>query len=347
MSAPAHQSHTPYQEQWSIDLQRQLPWSMIVDVGYTGTHAVALRALFALDQLPAADLALGTQLTQTVANPFYGYITNPSSSLSLKTVQYAQLLRPYPQFTALNQVVAPVGYSSYQALEVKFERRFSTGFAILFNWTHSKSIDNVGENTSISNCFSCDRSLSAFDTPNAANLSMRYELPFGTGKKMLSHGLAAKVFGNWALAGIYTYSSGLPVAVSSPDNSNSFDIGPFRPDATGASAALPGGPQMVSNGQYFNAAAFTRTPQFQFGNVSHYLPEVRNPPNFGLNALIEKRISVHERYKVEFRTELLNATNSVNFAGPQTSITSSAFGTISLTQVNNPRAIQFGLKVSF
>ena len=51
--------------------------------------------------------------------------------------------------------------------------------------------------------------------------------------------------------------------------------------------------------------------------------------------------------KTDSRTELFNATNSVNFAGPQTSITSSAFGTISLTQVNNPRALQFGLRVLF
>ena len=50
---------------------------------------------------------------------------------------------------------------------------------------------------------------------------------------------------------------------------------------------------------------------------------------------------------MQLRTELFNATNSVNFAGPQTAITSSAFGTISLTQVNNPRAIQFGLRVLF
>ena len=112
-------------------------------------------------------------------------------------------------------------------------------------------------------------------------------------------------------------------------------------------AALPGGPQIKDNGQYFNTAAFARTPQFQFGNVSRYLSDVRFPNNFGLNALIEKQVSFHERYRVEFRTELFNATNSVNFAGPQTSITSSAFGTIALTQVNNPRAIQLGLKVAF
>ena len=137
------------------------------------------------------------------------------------------------------------------------------------------------------------------------------------------------------------------MAVSSPDNSNSFDIGPFRPDATGIPAALPGGPQIVDNGLYFNPAAFVRTPQFQFGNVSRYLGDVRNPPNFGLNTLIEKQWSIRERYKVDFRTGLFNLTNSVNFAGPQTSITSSAFGRISLTQVNVPRAIQFGLRVGF
>ncbi len=348
-SAPAHFRHTPYQEVWSFDVQHQLPWSILVDVGYTGTHAVALPATVALDQLSPSQLALGTQLLQTVPNPFYGSITNPSSPLSQPTVQYAQLLRPYPQFTGVNQAVAPVGFSSYNALEVKVERRFAQGLALLFNYTFSKSIDNVGDTSSINNayCFSCDRSLSYLDTPNVVNLSGRYELPFGTGKKMLNHGFAAQLLGNWAVAGIYTYSSGFPVAVSSPDNSNSFDIGPFRPDSTGVPAALPGGPQITDNGLYFNPAAFTRTPQFQFGNVSRYLPDVRNPSNFGLNALIEKQWIYRERYRVEFRTELFNTTNSVNFAGPQTSITSSAFGRISLTQVNVPRAIQFGLRVAF
>ena len=349
IAAPVHLRKTPYQEQWSFDIQRQLPLSIMVDFGYTGTHGVALPANVAFNQLPMSQLALGTQLTQTVPNPFLGYITDPSSALSQPTVQYAQLLRPFPQFTAVNQTVTPAGFSSYHAFELKMERRFAQGMALLFNWTHSKSIDNVGENTAVNNayCFSCDRSLSYLDTPDVVNLSGRYELPFGIGKRRLNHGVAAMILGNWAVAGIYTYSSGFPVAVSSPDNSNAFAIGPFRPMATGVPAALPEGPQITDNGQYFNPAAFARTPQFQFGNVSRYLPDVRNPSNFGLNALIEKELTLHERFRMQLRTELFNAANSVNFAGPQTAITSSAFGTISLTQVNNPRAIQFGLRVVF
>ena len=67
-----------------------------------------------------------------------------------------------------------------------------------------------------------------------------------------------------------------------------------------------------------------------------------------LRAFCRERIAPYKvPSRIQFRTELFNVTNSVNFAGPQTSITSSAFGTISLTQVNNPRAIQFGLRVVF
>lgn len=137
---------------------------------------------------------------------------------------------------------------------------------------------------------------------------------------MINHGVLAWVLGNWSVAGVYTYSSGLPVSVSSPNNSNSFNGGSSRPNATGVAAALNGGPKLTDNGQYFNAAAFSQTPQFQFGNVSRYLSDVRNPSNKGINALIEKQWALYERLKMELRGELFNATNSVVFSGPQTSI---------------------------
>ena len=135
--------------------------------------------------------------------------------------------------------------------------------------------------------------------------------------------------------------------VSSPNNSNAFNSGLMRPMATGQKAALDGGPQIADNGKYFNAAAFTQTPQFQFGNVSRELPDVRIPPNKAFNLLVEKQIAIREQVKLEFRFEMFNATNSVVFGGPQTSITSSAFGTIALTQANTPRVIQLALRLAF
>jgi hypothetical protein len=342
--------------QWSLDIQRQLPYSIMAEIGYTGTSAVSLPSGLNLNQLSPDKLALGSEITKTVANPFYGYITDPSSTLALATVQYAQLLRPYPHFTAMNAVVTPSGHSSYHALEVKAERRFAQGLAVLFNWTHSKSLDNVGEiagsfgqAAGFNNryCFSCDRALSYLDVPEYVNLSLRYDLPFGIGRRVFNRGPAARAFGSWAVAGICTYASGTPVIVSSPNNSNAFNSGLQRPMATGQKAALPGGPQIADNGKYFNPAAFYQTPQFQFGNVSRQLPDVRIPPNKAFNLLVEKQIVIREQVRLEFRFEMFNATNSVVFAGPQTSITSSAFGTIALTQANTPRVVQFALRLVF
>ncbi|HLJ17831.1 MAG TPA: hypothetical protein VKV15_25265, partial [Bryobacteraceae bacterium] len=354
ISGPLRQQRMAYQAQWSFDIERQMPFSILTEIGYSGSAGVALPAAVAYDQLRPGQLALGSQLLQTVPNPFYGYITDTTSPLSLSTVQYAQLLRPYPQFTGVGGVTVPAGHSSYHAMELKVERRFAQGLALLFNYTLSKLIDNVGEinngqSAAFNNtyCFSCDRALSYLDVPDYINLSARYELPWGIGKPRLRRGLAGRVLGNWALAGIYTYESGTPVSVSSPDNSNAFDSGLFRPMATGQPAALPGGPQIADNGKYFNPAAFYQTPPFQFGNVSRELPDVRIPANKRVDMLIEKQIPINERFRMEFRTELLNATNTVVFKGPQTSVTSAAFGTIALTQANTPRVVQLALRLIF
>jgi len=120
----------------------------------------------------------------------------------------------------------------------------------------------------------------------------------------------------------------------------------MRPNATGQKAKLDDR-QYVDGAPYFNAAAFVRTPQFTFGNVSRTLPDVRVPGNVNWDVLIEKRMLITERFNLDFRTELYNAVNQVIFAGPVGSVTSADFGKIRLNQVNTPRQIQFGLRMSF
>jgi len=89
----------------------------------------------------------------------------------------------------------------------------------------------------------------------------------------------------------------------------------MRPNATGQPASL-GSIDFVDGVQYFNAGAFSRTPQFQFGNVSRTLPDVRLPRNWNWDALVEKRFRLGERVTLDFRSEFFNLTNSVIFAGP-------------------------------
>jgi hypothetical protein len=238
-------------------------------------------------------------------------------------------------------------------MQMRVERRFSAGLALLFAWTHSKLIDNVGDfggflgagGFTNNNCFSCDRSLSFYDVPDVVRLSYRYELPFGVGKPRLNRGALARIAGGWATAMFFTWDNGNPIQVTNPNDSNSFG-GSQRPDATGLPARLDDR-KLEDGALWFNPDAFRRAPQFTFGNASRNVPDVRVPGNKNFDILIEKRMSFTERYSLDFRTELYNAFNNVVFAGPQTSITSADFGRIRLQQVNIPRQIQFGLRFSY
>lgn len=353
ISGPLRQQRLPYQIQWSFDVQRQLPLQLVIDVGYAATTGVALPSGVEYNQLPDQFLSLGTQLNETVANPFFGVITDPTSILSRQTVQRGQLLRPYPHFTSMSASQAPVGHSSYNAMQMRVERRFADGLALLFAWTHSKLIDNVGDfggflgpgGFTNNNCFPCDRALSFYDIPDVVRLSLRYELPFGVGKPRLSRGALARIAGGWSAATFFTWDNGTPVQLTGPNDSNSFGGGQ-RPDATGEKARLDSR-KLQDGALWFNPAAFRRAPQFTFGTASRNLPDVRVPGNKNFDLLIEKRISFTERYALDFRTELFNAFNNVVFAGPQSNVTSADFGRIRLSQINPPRQIQFGLRFSY
>ena len=121
----------------------------------------------------------------------------------------------------------------------------------------------------------------------------------------------------------------------------------MRPDATGISPVLPGGSRMVNGGLYFNPAAFVETPSYQFGNAPRFLDAVRAPGTFNWDMRINRNIALRERVSLDLRAELFNAFNNVQFAGPNTDISSSSFGHIYLSQVNTPRQVQFSARLKF
>jgi hypothetical protein len=181
-------------------------------------------------------------------------------------------------------------------------------------------------------------------------MSGQYALPFGRGKLFANQGWTSQIIGGFTVGGFFTYDDGLPVAVTSPNFSNSFGGGTgtsMRPDVTGVSTSVPGGREIKNGGLYFNPAAFTPTPSFQFGNAARYLSDVRSPGTLNWDMLAAKHISLGEPFSLDFRAEFFNAFNRVQFAGPNASISSTSFGEIFLSQVNNPREIQAGLRLSF
>jgi hypothetical protein len=119
------------------------------------------------------------------------------------------------------------------------------------------------------------------------------------------------------------------------------------PSLSGVSAALPGGPKICDGCQYFNAAAFVQTPSHQFGNVSRRLPAVNTPATYNIDAQFEKNARIRERPNLLFRAELFHAWNQAIFSGPATSIASSTFDKIVLSQANAPGQVQFSLRLRF
>lgn len=360
LSAPLGDQQVSYSAHWSVDIQRQLPFGFLVDIGYAANAANRLFTnanTINLNQLPASAQSLGSGLLEVVPNPFAGVITDPTSLLSRPTVQRGQLLRPYPHFQNLFANARAAGHSTYHALQLKVEKRFSSGLAILFAYTHSKTIDNIGEALQAggditgfmnSNCFTCDRSLSLQHVPDVIRASVRYDIPFGFGRKYMNKGILGRVAGGWSVGSFWSWDNGFPVRVSAPNDSNSFGGGVnMRPNATGTSAKLADSIVFADNSPYFNRDAFSRPGPFTFGNVSRTLPDVRNPGTNVVDMLIEKRFTITERIGLDFRTEMFNALNKANWAGPGTNLISADFGRIFLRQVNAPRQIQFGLRLSF
>ena len=137
---------SPEIQEWNANIQRELPGQFVLEVGYVANKGNALDEgeTLAYNQLPDSYLSLGTQLTNQVANPFYGVITNPNSPLSQKTVQQSYLLAPFPQYTGLGVNNVPLGNSIYHSVIVQLERRFSKGFGILASYTGGKLIDDSG-----------------------------------------------------------------------------------------------------------------------------------------------------------------------------------------------------------
>jgi hypothetical protein len=357
ITGPLHSREIPYQANWSFDVQRELPLKFVITAAYVGNAGVHLMTPIQYNQIPDSALALGSKLISVIPNPFYGVITDYTSTLSLPTVQQGQLLRPFPQFLNVKGVNIGAGHSSYHAGQLTVERRFAQGLAVLLGFTYSKAIDNVGEMTSVAGtrngpqddyCLACDRSLSDQNEPYSMRMAVRYDLPFGKNRKFVQSGIASRVLGGWSVGAFATIDAGRPLAVSSPNNSSSFGGGAgMRPNATGTPAALSGGPQICDSCLYFNPAAFTQTPQFAFGNVSRYLPDVNNPRSSNLDASLEKTNIITERVRLTFRVEAFNATNHVIVAGPTNSVTSSTFGRIILSQANTPRQVQFSLRLGF
>jgi hypothetical protein len=344
-----------YAQQWNLALQQELPHQLAVEVAYAGSKITHVGIPDTnINQLTAEQLQIGAALLKRVPNPFYGEIPI-SSSIGDPTIPQAQLLKPFPRFTAVSLFRNNVGNTNYHALQAKLEKRFSGGLSFLVSYTRSKLIDEASSvfdaailtgpiaNSPVADSFNrkLERDVSTGDIPNVFVASYTYELPIGPGHQLHPGGFAGALLGGWEAAGAITLQSGLPLALTQATNFNAFaGFGTQRPNRV-SDPELPSSERSTS--QFFNVQAFVQVPQFIIGNSSRN--PVRGPSYRNTDIALIKRTPIREQMNVEFRAEIFNLTNTPPLGAPNVVLGTAGFG--SITSAGDPRVIQFALKLNF
>ena len=360
---------TPYLMMWNFGFEKQLGSKSVATLAYAGSRGRRLGCtMFRCgDQIAEADFQrAGASVFDTVPNPFFGIITDPTSILSRPEVQRGRLLTQNPHFSSrlvgIPAWQGPNGddfRSAFESLQFGIRTSGAEGLTLQLAYTLSKNLTNVdtldsgwlGPSVRPQNVvdFRGEKSLSAEDTTHRVVTGWVYEMPFGRNKRFGSNmpAVADKVLGGWQVSGILTLSSGLPLGNISvtPNRSGSFG-GPVRPDLIGnpcLSASRPRGEKIEG---YVNESAFALPAPFHFGSAPRTLPRCRGDGWKNFDISIAKHIPIKETVSAEFRAELFNAFNRPQLRHPNMGFGGGSFGRIT-RQESSPRIIQFGLKIHF
>jgi trimeric autotransporter adhesin len=350
---------SPMIQQYSIDVQRQIPGGIALEVGYVGSHSTHLTlgaGTINVNALSPAYFAQGTaSLNASVANPYYGHIT--TGTISSATVPAYDLLLPYSAFGTIGETYSDQNHARYDSMIIKAQKRFSHGLTFLSTFTWSKNYDetnnpagnylNSGSQGYPQNPYNvaAEYSLSNFSSPFRWATAVTYELPVGKGKPFLnSNTLVNYIVGGWSVNAVATYQTGFPLQIYQNNANSGYGYGAQRPNATGTAPGTSGSVESRL-GDYINPAAFSIAPQGTFGDVSRTI-SLLGPGQKNWDLSVFKSFTFKERLKGQFRAEALNAFNSPLFLAPNTNVSSSTFGQIT-GQANFSRQLQLALRFSF
>jgi trimeric autotransporter adhesin len=357
----------PYVQQYSFDINRELPGNMAVGFEYNGATGRQLGlggsndGVININQLDPRHLSLGAALNDQVPNPFAGLL--PGTNLNGATISRAQSLRPFPQFGNILMRQNTSGKNQYHAAIFKLEKRMSRGWGGRINYTYSRLKDNqYGEgnsysatNGNTSNVYDLDSQyqVGLLDVPHKMVFSPIIELPFGEGKRWAQNGIGAAILGDWTISSIIAFESGFPFSVANSSNTlSAYGFLVQRPNLTGSSLATSGNREdrlyapPVSTNTWLDPAGFAQPAQFALGNAPRTLPQVRTPHRNNWDFVASKDVRMGGNRRAQIRLEVLNITNTVKAWAPTTTFGSAAFGRVN-TQRGFMRLTQLMFRYSF
>ena len=303
-----------YSLQWNLEVQEQLSNSASLSLGYVGSSTIR------------NPIEVPFNLAQPGPGPLTGRV-------------------PYADMYTF-AVLESVGRIHYDALQAKFDKRYSGGLSFLTSFTWSRDFGlgcaDYWEGCNIQNPYNLngERGPSPLDVPLVFTFGSVYELPFGKGKTYLdSGGPASVLFGNWQVNGLVSARSGTPYSVTLNFDNANVGGGTQRPN-------LVGDPHLSnpSPSEWFNTAAFVLPAPYTYGNVG--FDSLHGPRYSDVDLSVFRNFHLFERGNLQFRAEFFNALNHPNFANPNSTLGNAGFGSIA-SITGSPRNIQFALKLTF
>jgi hypothetical protein len=352
---------TPYQQTYSANVQLQIPSGGIVTVGYQGSQGRQLPIGYQsggalnINQLPSQYLSLGTALNNKVANPFSGFIPS-TSSMGGATIPANQLLRPYPQFTAVTETMdTPAASSSYNALLVSYNQRMAKGLSLHLNYQWAKAIDNTSETSYNSDAprdifnLRLERSISAHDVPHYFTGTVVWDLPFGRGKQFGSNinRVVDGFIGNWQLSTVTNLNSGFPVQFSCSNTLSNYGYSVCRPNIPNVKALKLSNKSLT---EWFNTSSsvIAAPPAFTIGNAPRYLSNVRTGILERADMTVRKSYVLGGEKTIEVHMSAFNVSNTPYYGAPNTTVGSSTFGQIRGTGPGaTSRTAELGTRFTF
>jgi len=343
-----------YTQQWNASVQRELTTNTVVEVSYLGSKISHIGIPDSnINQLTEDQLKLGSALLTRVSNPYFGTIPR-SSSIGDPTVTVAQLMKPYPRYTAVSLYRNNVGTTNYQGLALSIRQRLSRGLTYSAAYTRSKLTDVASSvfdasiltgpltNAAVADSHNLerDRDYSTGDIPNYFAASLVWDLPIGENRTRHPGGVGGALASDWSVAAVVTLQSGVPVAVTQANSLGYAGFTTQRPNLVG-DPTLPADQRTPAH--WFNTAAFATANQFTIGSASRN--PVRGPAYRDVDLAIMRRVSFGHGHAAELRGEIFNALNTVNFGAPAATFGAANFGTV--TTALDPRVVQLAAKVWF
>ena len=369
-------------QNWTFDVQQQIGKDLMLDVAYVGAHGDHLQAnMRNPNQVNSKYLSYGpclsVDITQQGSNAACSGMPVVAKPYASFTGSVAQALRPFPQYQDLwvdNDMSAnPFGFYTYHAMQMKLEKRFSSGLTAMVSYTISKNLTNAdsdyplaaqwqGDNAgAVMDSYNAknEKGLSQLDIPQALVINYTYELPIGPGKHYLNHGgVTGKLLGGWHVAGVDAYKRGVPTGVIAPSvNTGLFaDLGTMRANVvSGVRQKGWTGSYNPDTSLFFNPAAFSVPANYTFGDAPRGL-NLREFPTLNEDLTIGKKTKLYERANLDFRADFFNVLNRHRVQAPNMNVsdpsrrdptTGQLLGFGSYQNSSGPRNIQLSMKLTF